>query len=426
MKKIIKPGFIDSHTHLVGYGLGKKKIDISNAKSKEEAFEKIRVNLDKEEKDIIIAINWDESKWEKQEFPTRRELDAINREVPIILRRICGHIAVCNTPALKKIPKKYPIEMESGIISEEAVLYIDEVFPPSYQDIKEAIVIAQDDMLKLGIIGVNDIMTPEYFRAYKDLDKEGMLKLRVRAFINDTHISEIEELKDGTNIKLGGIKTFLDGSIGARTAALREFTFDNGKKGVLIHSDKYLLDILLYAEDRDYQVIMHAIGDRAISQALDVISNFPDGNRLKHRIEHFELATDEDIERAVDYNVILSMQPNFIRNWSLPGGMYSKRFKKNFEKNNRIGKIYKLGGIIVFGSDGMPYSPLYGIESVVHAPFKEQRINIETAIKLYTENGLYVSGWDDLDWKSYSVKIDDKGIAETVISGDVVYRRVDA
>lgn len=384
--------YVDAHTHLVGFGLEKLMLPLDEVISKEEMYFKLKKYLDDKERKYVIGSGWDESKWENKEFPSKYEIDRINNSIPVILRRICGHIAVCNSVALKMIPDVYKKDMEKGIIYEEAVLYINEIFKPDFETIKDAILIGQKELKKIGIVGISDMMNPEYFNAYYEMDKEGKLDILVSAYIFDKDIERIKELKEGKKIKLKGIKIFMDGSIGARTAAIEKFEYlDSKGKGLLLKDKNYIEEIARFAEDNGLQLAIHCIGDRAIGETLEGLKKIDMKNPLRHRIEHFELATDEQIEEAIKRNIILSMQPNFIGNWSKKDGLYGIAFGDKYILNNRIGLILRKGGFVAFGSDGMPYSPEYGIKSVVESPIKEQRISYEDAVKCYTYNSAYAS-----------------------------------
>ncbi|MFX1363052.1 MAG: amidohydrolase family protein, partial [Promethearchaeota archaeon] len=108
--------------------------------------------------------------------------------------------------------------------------------------------------------------------------------------------------------------------------------------------------------------------------------------------EHLELAPDEAIEKLIELRMIASMQPNFIGEWGLPGEMYERRLGKFWlEQHSAFRKILDKGGLIAFGSDCMPFSPLYGIHWAVNAPMLSQRISVHEAIKCYTKNAAYAS-----------------------------------
>jgi len=409
-------GFVDHHTHAVSYGIKKTRVDLSKTRSKSEALSLVREELEGSGKKIVIAEDWDETLWEEKEFPKKEELDNISGEKPIILRRICGHIAVGNTPAMDMIPDGYMVDKEKGIMYEDVVLYLNEIFKPDYSEIKEAILMMQEDFLSLGIVGINDICIPEYHRAYTELDRQGRILIKVKTFITDVHLDGINLLENTGHVELAGIKIFTDGSIGARTAAVKEFKYvDTDGNGILLKHREYIKEMIRFAEERGFVLAIHAIGDRAIGEVLAGFREYGDFNQ-PHRIEHFELATDDQIKEAVRMGIVLSMQPNFIKNWSLSGGLYEDAFGEKYKKNNRVGLILRSGGHIVFGSDGMPYSPVYGINSVVSAPFEEQRIGMEQAIELYT----------DVESENTEVTIKNDLVMETLIDGKIVFRRDDA
>jgi len=428
--KRIYAGFCDSHTHFVQLGIKKKRLNLSNVKSKEELFEKLYKFIKKREKEeIIIAEDWDESNWKDRVFPTKKEINIISKTIPIILRRICGHMAVANDSALEMIPDGLKIiDRKNGILEEDVVLKINEIFPPPFEEIKKAILIAQDDLLKLGITAVHDVTVPEYFKACQELEREGKLKLFIYCFIKEDYMDEIKMLSSSKKVKLAGIKIFTDGSIGARTAAINNFSYKDGSKGLILKNEEYLKEIIKNSNRNGYQLAIHAIGDKAIDVVLNAMKVNPEDNPARHRIEHFELANDSQIKKAVSQNLILSMQPNFIK-WSKPGGLYEMVLGKNYAFNNRFSDIINKGGKIAFGSDGMPYGPLFGIKEATEAPFLSQKISIEDAIKAYTEGGAYASFMEDKrgkierGMKADLVAIDKDGIYMTIVNGNIEYCR---
>ncbi len=379
--------FFDAHTHFVSMGLNLIRPDLSDTHSVKEVYDEVQNYIEKNrDEKIIIAVNWDESKWEKNVYPEKEEMDKIFPSHPVIMRRICGHIAVANTPALKLIPPEWKfVDYQTGILKEDVVLYLERIFPPTPATIEKAILMAQEIAIKENVVKIGDITYPEYLEQYYKLDKQGKLKIDIDAYIPYNFLPESLEFQNTERVRFMGIKLFLDGSIGAHTAALKEFHYSDGTQGMLLHTDEDLEAIIKFAEENQLSVIMHSIGDRAIEQALNVYKNtMKQGNPHNNRIEHFELATDRQIKEAVDLNIILSMQPNFVGNWSGKGGLYEKALGKDYKKNNRFRKILDEGGKIVFGSDCMPFSPKYGINSAVNAPFPEQRLTLEEAISLYS------------------------------------------
>ncbi len=428
--KEIYPGFTDSHTHLIQLGLKKSNLGLSGVKSKKELFKKLSIWIkNKSSKDIVIAEDWDESNWIEKEFPTKEELNRISRNKPIILRRVCGHIAIANDAALSRIPRGWEqINYSTGILKEVVVLKLNEIFPPSNQKLREAILLAQDELIELGIVSVHDMMIPDYFRAYQSLEREGKLKLFIYAFITEDYLDEIKELISSKKVKLAGIKIFMDGSIGARTAALQDYSYNSNGKGLLLKSKEQVQKLIEFANKNGYQLAFHAIGDLAIQTVLSGMEKNPKENPRRHRIEHFELARDDQIKEAVQKRIILSMQPNFLK-WSKPGGLYEQALGRNYKRNNRFASILDEGGIITFGSDGMPYGPLNGLEHSTSAPFPSQKIDRKQAIKLYTEGGAFASFREkelrrlEKGGKGDLVVVDKDSIYITVINNKIEYLR---
>ncbi|MEA3202378.1 MAG: hypothetical protein QOI63_44, partial [Thermoplasmata archaeon] len=225
----------------------------------------------------------------------------------------------------------------------------------------------------------------------------------------------------------GGLKVFLDGSLGGRSAALREPYLDapkglpadcGGKResrfgcvghphpqGTLNWSDADVRRLFARAHDAGIQVHAHAIGDGAIDQGLalygelaaraDVEGHGWNGNALRHRFEHFEIAHDEQVARAAELGLVSSSQPNFVGTWSAQGGMYSERLGERFRLNNRFQAMKQAGLRVAFGSDGMPFGPLAGIQAAVEHPEADQRMTPREAVWHYTAAAAWSLHWED-------------------------------
>jgi len=443
--RTILPGFIDSHTHLIGMGLEEIRLDLSGTDSLLDAMEMVseRVKASPPE-EIIIGVNWDESRWREGRAPTREELNRVAPKNPLVLRRICGHQAVANVKALALIGRGWKrVDRERGILLEDVCLNLDDIFPPSRDQLLSALRSAIGRAHREGVTSVQDMAKPSHLWAYQRLRQRGELK--IRAYINLPFAQGKRLSNSGLEtgfgdelIRLGGLKTFADGSIGAKTAAL--FTpYRGGKtKGLLLHSQKSITEMVRRGEDGGHQLLIHAIGDRAIHQVLKAYEkSITDSNPLRHRIEHFELAREEDMEEARRLGILLSMQPNFIGNWSKPGGMYEDHLPR-WRENNQFGLIKEKGLRIALGSDCMPLSPLYGLRSVIDAPFPQQRIKVEDALRMYTLEPAYFSFEEGikgsikegkladlvvLSQDIFGVGIDGAEVDLTIWGGEIVYRR---
>lgn len=376
----IYPGFIDSHTHLLWYGLNLVRCDLSGVNSEEEIYERIEIYLgEKSNVNYVIAEGFDETTFKKNGFPSINKMDERFPDIPVIVRRICGHIAVVNTKAYKLLKKHINknFDAKTGIVKEGIILSLNTVLKPGKAEKLSALKEAQKKLFSLGITTISDMATDDSFEIYNSKD----LELNVFFYYPALFSKNLNEWRDNDNAVLKGLKLFTDGSIGGRTAAISIPYTDSGTKGEIILSEKDFQKAVHEANKKNYQLAVHAIGDRAIEFALDNLKK-----RRNDRIEHFELSSKKHIERVKEQKIFLSMQPNFIGNWSMPGQMYEQRLsEKYFKFNNAVNSINKQNIPMGFGSDCMPPSPIYGIESLKNAFFANQRINPTEALKFYTE-----------------------------------------
>lgn len=396
----VLPGFIDSHTHLLETGLKMDRVDLSEC----ETFEEVNYYLEKkidetEEGEWIIGVDYDESKWKDKEVANKDDLDNLSENHPVIIKRVCGHTAIANTLALEKIgTDREEIDYETGVLKEEPVWELDEIISISKEEKKEAIKRGIKKAHSLGITCVHEVVGKDAWQAYQELEEEHGLDLRFRCYIYYDEVEEDEPVERSDFLSLEGLKVFADGSIGARTAALEEdYEDDSGNKGILIHDQDELEEIIENGEEKGFQIMVHAIGDKAISTTIDAFEESSTKSKeLRHRIEHAEMLWEENIRRVRDLNLILSTQPNFAYKWSQPGGMNETRLgKERLQKCNPYWDIQRSLVKMVFGSDCMPMNPLFGIYSAVNHPILEQRISTYNALQSYITNGAYASKDED-------------------------------
>ncbi len=388
---LLIPGFIDAHTHLFQEGIEMTRPDLSSAKSREELFEILREAIREYEKGaLIIASDFDESEWHNKQLPRKSELDAIGNQNPVIVRRICGHLAIANGLALEKIPPVWGgVDRKTGIMKEDVPLNLSRIFPPDTETVRDGLEAAVSKANHLGITSIHEITKLANVRFFEELAAKDELTLNVRFYIPVEDLGGIKEPVGSFNrTAFGGIKLFADGSIGARTAANTfEYTDTPGNSGLLIYEEDDLREYVERAEKEGIQLAIHAIGNRAIRQVLDAYAHaVQPHNPLRHRIEHLELIDEEDIERIHENGIVASMQPNFVKLWSQPGGMYEHVLGDHYPANNPMGEMKRVGIIVAFGSDTMPMNPLLGIEGTLSAPFDRQRMTMEQAIASYTRS----------------------------------------
>jgi predicted amidohydrolase YtcJ len=380
------PGFFDHHTHTLQRGISLVYPNLSSARSLAEAGEMIRSALDFPERPIIFT-EYDDSGWEN--LPDRRWLDSVAGEIPVIMRRICGHKAVANSAACRLLPDP-SLSDENGVLLEEAALHLFGIFRPSPETMKRSALAAQEECMRLGITGVREIGSARVFRTWQEIEREGLLRIGIEFYFTHASLEHLAELGLGTGfggrIRIGGIKAFLDGSIGARTARFRSPYKDTGGRGIITISAEELLSLLSKAQEAGIRVLLHAIGDEAIGLAISAYRKvLTSGNPLGHTIEHAEAITKEQTRLAGEMGLVLSVQPNFLQ-WQTPGGLYEKALgRRRARALNPFRDIIESGSEVVFGSDSMPPGPQYGISLAANRPDPDEAIAPEHAIALYTE-----------------------------------------
>lgn len=392
--KYVIPGFIDAHTHLIATGIEMQRLDLTHCRSLDECLQKIRAKLKTHE--LVFASNWDEYSWRRDERACldKRMLDRLSKTKPIIMRRICGHYAVVNSGALQQISEPWRIvDRKNGRLYEDVVSDLNDIFTPSDEMLRKAVGLATRRALRLGITSVHEISNPRRFRLMQQVQKK--LRMRFAVYLPlkyHKHVSA-SGFRVGYGddwLKFMGTKVYVDGAMGARTAALWRPFADTHGRGKILFSMRKLARIILSAERNGLQLMLHSIGDRATSKVLEVLrENITPGNPLRHRLEHLELLTEKSVADIGHLKIVASMQPNFVRRWQNPGGMYHKILGSRYTKMNCFKSLLRARARLLFGSDCMPLGPFYGIEGAVGHPSTCGKLHIADAFRLYTAAGAY-------------------------------------
>jgi predicted amidohydrolase YtcJ len=395
----VMPGFIDCHTHLVSRGIELQRVDLEKCASLTECLEKLR-EAEHEDCDIVFGSNWDESKWAHGNVKTvnKTTLNAISTKKPIIMRRICGHFAVTNTRALDSISRNWKtVDRVNGYLYGDVALNLNEIFKPSDEMVKEAVEVACTEALSHGITSIHEVTTPKQFRVLQNCKEQHALKLRMALYVPhkyfDALVSQDMPVGSGNDfLAPRGMKIYLDGSIGAKTAAVIKPYQHTNKCGNLLLSMSMVSALVQQAEEQGIQLMVHAIGDRTIHEVLKVLEeNMSRHNVLRHRLEHIEMVDSASIKKIAEMNIIASMQPNFVRQWQMPGGLYENHLGIRYKKMNCFKDLLNAGVRVIFGSDCMPLGPLFGIHGAINHPFQCGRLTPLEALRLYTAEATYAT-----------------------------------
>jgi predicted amidohydrolase YtcJ len=400
----IIPGFIDTHVHLTGTGLSGIGIPIDRARSGQEMLGMVAEEIT-HEASKILAHGFDESGWDRPGLPTLTDLDELSETIPIILIRADGHIALANTRALEQSGARGQDGVEAdaegrptGMVRRAANQALQRWFHESLSDhdIRELQLQAGSLAASRGITCVHEMAIP-VSRGRRDvevlLDHRDQLPVEVVPYVAEKDIPYVMDLGLET---IGG-DLWLDGSIGARTAAVSEPYADGDGRGVLYEDDDALAEFFHNAQVAGLQVAVHAIGNEAIEQALRVwerVSGSLDSRQRRHfrarrnRIEHFEMPSERQVERAAALGLAISVQPAFDAQWGHPGALYELRFGEDrASAMNPFTTLLDRGLEVGAGSDSpvTELDPMYGLWSLEQHHDARQRMTRERAITLFTQ-----------------------------------------
>ncbi len=419
-EKTIIPGLVDCHIHMKGFGNLLQTLDLRDAKSISEIQLKIREYAHQNpEKEWIRGGRWDQEKFREQRFPTRQDLDSATDGKPAFLIRVCGHVGAANSEALKRggVTRKTQvtggkIDLDpstgepTGILRENALDLIRQAIPePTPQQLQQTCLLASQKAVEAGLTGVHWLTSsPEEIRAIQKLHFQGKLPLRVYLGIPAELLEEITSLGLLTGfgnpmIKIGFIKIFADGSLGGRTAALKQPYTDRPEiKGMMLYTEEQLNKLVLQAHRAGLQLAVHAIGDHAIETVLKAfekaLEEYPREDH-RHRIEHCSLLNPQLIKRMKRLQLIASVQPHF----AISDFWVSERLGKERARWVYPFKtLIKEGLTVVSGSDCPvePIDPLLNIWAAATREYPpEERLTAKKALETYTSKAVYASFDED-------------------------------
>lgn len=329
------PGLTDAHAHFPGYALSLATLDLSGTRSLGEILEMVRSKAATEEKgEWISGRGWDQNDWVSKDFPDRTGLDLASPDNPVLLVRVCGHAALANSAALELAgidsstgdPEGGRIVRgvsgrPTGLLLDEAISMVRKVIPPVSRDEKKRLFArAARNCLEAGLTGVHDMgIGSETASIYREMFAEGILPLRLTVYYNydeedlDSLVAaELAGHYADDHYAVAGVKFFVDGSLGARSAALLgDYSDDPGNRGLLMMDPEELSGRIRAVHEKGFPVAAHAIGDRANRTILDifekVLAESPRGD-MRHRVEHAQVISPGDIGRFAVLGVIPSMQ----------------------------------------------------------------------------------------------------------------------
>lgn len=331
--RVLIPGFVDAHGHVMELGFRAMELDLSAAKSLDEAKTMIAAyaaaNPDRK---WILGGGWNQERWGLGRFPTAADLDAVVGDRPVWLARADGHASWANSPAMKAAGVTAKSASPAGGRIERSGLVPNGVFVDAAQDLiarvvpkplpKEraaALVKAQAILLRNGITATADMgSSVDDWLTFRRLGDLGGLRVRIISYgagVEDTirigGTGPTPWLYDG-KLKLAGVKLYADGALGSRGAWLKAPYADAPlQSGAGFMSDDVIRNLMTRVAMDGYQVAVHAIGDRANRQVLDAIDELSEtfGGDRRWRIEHAQIVDPADLPMFGKHGIVASMQP---------------------------------------------------------------------------------------------------------------------
>ena len=483
--KTVLPGLIDSHLHIHNTGCMKLELNIVGKQRDEilaavaEAYQKAKPG------EWIVGRGWLNSDWPDTSFPTKEELDTVAPDIPVYLKRACGHAAWVNSKAFEVVGvsddtpdpvggeyMRTPAGTLLGVVTDQAQEPFNKAIPPyNTEQLERIALLAQEGFFSVGLTTVHDAGTAEeWIQVWEDLYRRKELKLRIYASMRVVGRPNYQELTEGSmkffkkGLRIGmydnrltarSYKISGDGSLGARSAwMLEDYSDRPGHKGNGKWTDEELYAVLYEAHKAGFQIWVHCIGDAANRQCLNIyerlLQEIPNPD-ARLRIEHAQILAPEDIPRFKELGVIPTHQTVFLRTDKNVADerLGPERIKGAYAWRTLIDQ----GNVVPNGTDSPveSYNPFLSMYCAVTRKdehgnpeggwYPEQAMTREEALRSYTTWGAY-AGFEeklkgsiergkladfiviDRDYMSCPAEeIKDIQVLQTVLGGETVYQK---
>lgn len=480
--RLVLPGFNDAHVHFRSTGERLSLVDLRTAQSPEEFVQRIKDFAAKTPKGRwITGGGWDHENWKPNNLPTAAMIDAVTPDHPVYVFRLDGHMSLANTVAMKiagvnrdtkdvdgGVIVRDALENPTGVFKDAAQDYLKKAVPPaSWEQKLEHIQAATDYAASLGVTSVQDmgyttepVETRGQVGEYQELLRRGRLKTRIYACSPLSQykrwaITGVRAAFGAPMLRTGCLKGYSDGSLGSTTAWLFDpYLDDPNSRGLAGEDMPRTPEYVLEADKAGLQINIHAIGDRANAEMLDIFERTAAANGerdRRFRIEHAQHLRHEDIKRFGSQKVIASMQPIHLPD---DGRWAWKRLdEKRLKGTYAFRTLLDTGAVLAFGSDSpvAPLNPLLGIHAAVTRQTGDgknpngwipvQKITVDEAVRAFTYGSAYAEFQDGVkgtlevgnlaDFVMLSediftidpIRIRDVVVLLTVVDGRVVFEK---
>jgi hypothetical protein len=438
--RVMLPGLIDAHGHILGLGQNLLEIDLRGSQTEDEAVKRVLEFVSanslltkrskKEDTRWLIGRGWNQVLWPTKAFPNKASLDAAIKNRPVVLSRVDGHAVWVNSAALKlagidaNTPSPAGGEIvkdkngqPTGVLIDNAEYLVTKLIPkPDVEQLSAQLNAASEHLLSLGITSVHDAgISKQVYDFYQQQAQTGQLRFRIYAMIAATD-PQINDMLTKGHIKteddmlsIRSVKAYGDGALGSRGAALiKPYSDDKDNHGLLVTPQESLPSLFSQVLAANFQLNFHAIGDRANRLALQQFAKtfkiYPE-NTERHRIEHAQVVAVEDIPLFRELGIIPSMQPTHATS---DMNMAEDRIGRARLKGAYAWKTFlEQGSRVAFGSD-FPVelaNAFHGLHAAVtrqtpeNKPkmgwIPEEKVSIEDALRGFTLDAAYAAFQDD-------------------------------
>lgn len=426
------PGLIDAHLHFVSYGLGLLNVELRETRSIADAVRLVGRRAQAVPPGTwVFGHGWDKSLWVEDRFPTRRDLDPIVGDRPVALSSKDGHVLWVNTAALRLagVTRQTPEPAggaigrdlsgePDGIFKEEAKALIHRAVPATTNELRDqAVGAASAQFHRLGLTGVHAFTGSSdegaaQFETLQRLRDRGELAIRVTATVPDRLLDAAVQagVRTGAGdamLRIGALKIFADGTLGSQTASMLEpFDGQPGNVGIHVRTPEEIDDLVRRATEAGLWCAVHAIGDRANRDVLDVFERHLESSRragARHRIEHVQLLHPQDVPRFARLGVTASMQPiHATADRDIAERYWGTRARWSYAWQS----LTQHGTRLAFGSDAPvetpdPWRGLYAAVtrkregSDGRSWYPDECLTLEQAFAAYTAGCAYAAGTEE-------------------------------